>query len=118
MSKFFARRKGYSRTYKPTLELLEDRRLLSATWSSFALNAQHTAESPTASQDLQAIRWHTPVDLNPQYSGNVLYIHYGSPLFTPANTVIVPVKTGATDGFEVEGLNALDGSVLWSETTD
>jgi Ca2+-binding RTX toxin-like protein len=103
---------------KPTLEILEDRRLLSASWSGYALNAQHTAESPAASQALQAIRWQTPVDLNPQYSGNDLLIHYGSPLVTPANTVIVPVKTGATNGFEIEGLNAVNGSVLWTQTTD
>ena len=71
-----------------------------------------------ASQALQAIRWQTPVDLNPQYSGNDLLIHYGSPLMTSANTIIVPVKTGATNGFKVEGLNGLDGSVLWTQTTD
>src|SRR5262249_33100585 len=95
-----------------------DRQLLSTSWPAFAFDAQHTAESPVAGQDLQAIRWQTPVDLRPQYSGNDLLIHYGSPVITAANTVIVPVKTGATDGFEVEALDGVTGSVLWTQTTD
>jgi hypothetical protein len=32
--------------------------------------------------------------------------------------VIVPVKTGANGGFEVEALNGATGSVLWTQTTD
>jgi hypothetical protein len=66
-------------------------------WSGFAGNAQHTALSSVASQSLDGIRWRTPVDLSPQYTGNDLLIHYGSPLITGADTAIVPVKTGATD---------------------
>jgi FG-GAP-like repeat len=100
------------------LESLEERQLFSASWPGYALNPQHTAQSAVASQDLQVIRWRTPVDLNPQYSGNDLLIHYGSPLITPSNTVIVPVKTGASGGFEVEALQGSDGSVLWTESTD
>src|SRR5438874_4156613 len=114
-SKLFARRRSrQSRRWKPTFERLESRELLSTSWPEFAFNAQHTAESPVASQDLQAIRWSTPVDLNPNGGA----IHYGSPLMTPSNTVIVPVKTGATNGFKVEGLDGVTGSVLWSQTTD
>src|SRR5262245_47994351 len=115
MSQLFARRwrssvrGGSSPSYRPVLEALEDRRLLSTSWPAFAFNAQHTAESPVAGEDLQAIRWQTPVDLIPQYSGNDLLIHYGSPVITPANTIIVPVKTGATDGFEVEAIDAATG---------
>ncbi|HLJ92889.1 MAG TPA: hypothetical protein VKU02_06820, partial [Gemmataceae bacterium] len=71
-------------------------------WSSYAHDPQHTAISDVPSQSLQAIHWQTPVDLNPQSYGGDLYIHYGSPVVTAANTVIVPVKTGANDGFEVE----------------
>jgi hypothetical protein len=65
-----------------------------------------------------AIHWQTPVDLNPQYSGGDLYIHYGSPLVTQANTVIVPVKTGTNDGFEVEGFDGGTGTLKWTVTTD
>src|SRR5208282_6415781 len=73
-------------------------------WSGYAHDPQHDAIASVASQPLNRILWQTPVDLNPQYSGSELLIHYGSPLITRSNTVIVPVKTGATGGFEVEAL--------------
>src|SRR4029077_4282161 len=67
---------------------------LATAWSGFGRDAQHTALSTTASQPLNQILWQMPVDLQPQYSGNgSLLIHYGSPVITSANTVIVPVKT-------------------------
>ena len=65
-------------------------------WSGYAHTPQHDAIASVASQPLNRILWHVPVDLNPQYSGSELLIHYGSPLITRSNTVIVPVKTGAT----------------------
>jgi len=43
--------------------------------------------------------------------GEIL-IHYGSPLVTAANTVIVPVKTG-TNSFRVEAHNGATGKRLW-----
>src|SRR5262249_18271374 len=82
-------------------------------WSGYAGNAQHTALSTIGSQMLNQIVWQTPVDLNPQYSGDDLLIHYGSPLVTQANTVLVPVKTGANNGFRVEARNGANGSLLW-----
>jgi len=90
----------------------------SIAWSNFGRDAQHTALSLNPSQPLNRIRWSTPVDLAPQYSSDELLIHYGSPLLTPQNTVIVPVKTGATSGFEVEALNAANGNVLWTLASD
>ena len=93
------------------LELLEDRTLPSGTVSTFGGNAQHTSLYAGPSQDLNQILWQTPVDLNPQYqSGGSLLIHYGAPLVTAGNTVIVPVKTGATDGFEVQAFDGATGS--------
>src|SRR5213593_2257455 len=86
-----------------------------ADWRTFAGNAQHTAVSSVAAQPLGVIHWSTPVDLAPP-SGEIL-IHYGSPLVTAANTVIVPVKTG-TGGFEVDARNGRDGSLIWSQSTD
>src|SRR5258708_1029720 len=71
-------------------------------WSSYGRDAQHTNEGAAASQLPQRVKWHTPVDLQPQYTGNDLFIHYGSIMITRLNTVIVPVKTGATDGFRIE----------------
>ncbi len=87
-------------------------------WDGYAGDPQHTAVSAVASQALQAIHWETPVDLAPQLSGDELLIHYGSPSITAGNTVIVPVKTGATGGFEMEGINGATGAVKWTQTTD
>jgi hypothetical protein len=112
------RRPARSRAPQRSVETLENRSLLSAFWSSYARDAQHTALSTVAAQSLEGIRWQTPVDLAPQYSGNDLLIHYGSPLITTANTVIVPVKTGASGGFELQAHNGADGSLMWTQTTD
>ncbi|HEY2013724.1 MAG TPA: hypothetical protein VGH38_09505, partial [Bryobacteraceae bacterium] len=89
----------------------------SPAWSGYARDAQHSALSINRSQPLTRIHWQTPVDLSPQFNGDELLIHYGSPLVTAGNTVIVPVKTGATNGFRVEARSATDGTLLWSLTT-
>ena len=85
-------------------------------WSTFAGNPQHTGLSSAAAQPLDVIHWSTPVDLAPP-DGDIP-IHYGSPLVTPANTVIIPVKTGASGGYKVQARSAKDGSLIWSEITD
>ena len=87
-------------------------------WTTFGRDAQHSAQSTTAAQPLNQIHWQTPVDLQPQYTGSILFIHYGSPLITMANTVVVPVKTGATDGFRVDAHAGSDGGLKWSVATD
>ena len=87
-------------------------------WSGYGHEPQHDAIAPVASQPLNRILWHTPVDLNPQYNNNELFIHYGSPLVTRSNTVIVPVKTGATGGFRVEALVGTTGATNWMRSTD
>ena len=45
-----------------------------------------------------------------------IFIHYGSPLVTAANTVIVPVKTGQ-NSFRVEARNGVTGKTLWMQNT-
>jgi hypothetical protein len=88
-------------------------------WFEYGHDPQHTTVSATASQIPQKIRWSTPVDLDPQYSGDDLFIHYGSPVITAGNTVIIPVKTGAGDGFQVEAHDAVNGGALvWTMATD
>ena len=87
-----------------------------AAWMMYAGDPQHTAVSAVASQPLETIRWTTPVDLAPP-SGTIL-IHYGSPLATPSNTIIVPVKTGSSGGFRVDARNGQNGALIWSQTTD
>jgi len=89
-----------------------------ALWRGFAGDPQHTALSTVAAQSLDGIRWQTPVDLDPQYSGTSLLIHYGSPVVTTANTVIVPVKVGSSGGFRVEAHNGSDGALLWKAPSD
>jgi len=83
-------------------------------WATHAHDAQHTAVSSVASQPLSTIHWSVPVDLDPP--AGEIFIHYGSPLVTAANTVIVPVKTGA-NSFRVEAHNGATGGLLWTEKT-
>jgi len=80
-------------------------------WRNYGRNPQHTALAPAA-QRLEKILWSTPVDLQPQYTGDDLYVHYGSPLITANNTIIVTVKTGVSGGFRVEGHNAATGALM------
>ncbi|MSV28102.1 MAG: hypothetical protein EXQ52_05075 [Bryobacterales bacterium] len=91
---------------------------LSFPWSGLGHDPQHTALSSVPAQPLNRIRWQTPVDLQPQYSGSSLLVHYGSPLVTAANTVIIAVKTGASDGFKVEARSGADGSLKYSLASD
>jgi hypothetical protein len=87
-------------------------------WSGYAGNAQHTAAAPAAGQKMNGIVWQTPVDLDPQKSGNELFIHYGSPMFTANNVVLVPVKTKASSGYQLEALAGKDGTLLWTLASD
>lgn len=79
--------------------------------SGFAGNAQHTANYSSTAQNLNAVHWTTSIDLN--NTGGLA--HYGAPVLTPANTIFVPVKTGATSGFEI---NAFNGTAIYSLSTD
>ncbi len=87
-------------------------------WPALGHDAQHDAVAVGAGKRPLHVRWSTPVDLAPQYWGTSLLIHYGSPLVTRRNTVVVTVKTGATDGFQLEGHNGATGALVWTATTD
>jgi hypothetical protein len=87
-------------------------------WDGYAGDAQHTAVSGVASQALDVVHWQTPVDLAPQFSGDELLIHYGSPVITAANTVIVPVKTSSNGDFELKAFDGSSGALKWSQTSD
>jgi hypothetical protein len=87
-------------------------------WFGYGHDAQHTALSAATSQDLAHISWSTPVDLAPQYTNSgALLTHYGCPAVTTANTVIIPVKTGASGGYRVEGRVGAAGNLFWSANT-
>jgi hypothetical protein len=81
---------------------------------TFGGNAQHTANYSPRAQSLNAVHWTTSIDLN--NTGGLA--HYGAPLITPANTIFVPVKMGATDGFELNVFNAATGAALYTLSTD
>jgi len=89
-----------------------------AAWLTHGGDAQHTGVSTVPAQPLQVIKWQTPVDLAPQYSGGNLLVHYGTPLVTEGNTVLFPVKTGPTGGFRVEARAAANGALRWQFDTD
>jgi len=87
-------------------------------WGGYAHDAQHTGISAFSAQPLNQIHWQSPVDLIPQYSGNELLIHYGTPLATRANTILFPVKTGQYNGFRIDARSGADGTPLWSQSSD
>jgi hypothetical protein len=80
-------------------------------WLTHSHDEQHTALSTVQSQALDTIHWHVPVDLHPPQGE--IFIHYGSPLITAANTVIVPVKTGA-NSFRVEAHSGTTGKRMYT----
>ena len=85
----------------------------------FSRDAQHTAVSAIATPPLNRILWQTPVDMAPQYAGGrYLLAHYGSPVISSANTVLVPVKTAAQGSFRIDARNGSNGALLWSATSD
>lgn len=87
-------------------------------WQGYAGNAQHAAPAAAAGQKLAKIHWHTPVDLMPQYNGNELFIHYASPMITAKNTVLLPVKTQAAGGFQLEAHTGKTGALVWTLPSD
>lgn len=86
-------------------------------WSGHGHDPQHTGVSRVTSKALQQILWQVPVDLSPVYSGTSLLAHYASPLITRQNTVIVSVKTGASDGFRIQAHDGATGVQKWLLTT-
>ena len=85
-----------------------------AGWATHSHDAQHTGISSVAAQKLSRVHWQVPVDLAPP-TGEI-FIHYGSPVVTARNTVIVPVKTGA-NSFRVEAHQGATGKPLWRLNT-
>jgi WD40 repeat protein len=82
--------------------------------SSFAGNAQHTANYPVAPQRLSATHWSANVD---DLSSNAGSTHYGEPLVTASNTVIVPYRTNRS-GFQIHGYDGVTGRLKYTLTND
>ncbi len=88
-------------------------------WPAFGRNAQRAANSGIAAQPLSRIVWQTPVDMAPQYSTQgYLLVHYGSPVISGKNTVVLPVKRAAQKIYKIEGRDGLSGILLWSVDSD
>ena len=88
-------------------------------WFGFGRDAQHSANGAIATQDLNRIAWSTRLDLAPTYTASgALLVHYGSPVVTSHNTVVLPVKTGAAGGFRIEARSGGNGGLIWSSQTD
>ena len=83
-------------------------------WLTHSHDEQHTALSTVQSQPFGSIHWKTKVDLFPPQGE--IFIHYGSPLVTASNTVIVPVKTGPNN-FRVAAYDGATGKKLWTHGT-
>lgn len=87
-------------------------------WTGFAANAQHTAVAWQLPQQLRRIRWRVKVDLAPVLVSGTLPIHYGSPMITAANTVLVPTRVSAKAGYRVVAYSGATGARRWSLDTD
>ncbi len=110
-----SRRSSLRSLYQARLERLEDRTVPTASWNNFGGNAQHTDVSQGAAQPVNQLLWEVPLDMDPWGA-----VHYGDPVFTANDVVVVPIKVnwdannqGATNFFEV-GINDVTGAVLWS----
>jgi hypothetical protein len=79
---------------------------LAAPWSGYGHDPQHSGVSANAAQPLNRIKWCTPVDTVLEDTSGPLYIHYGSPVVTAANTVLVPQRTSTGNTYRI---NAFSG---------
>ena len=87
-------------------------------WAGFAANAQHTAVARARPQPFRRVRWRAKVDLAPPLLFGTLPIHYGSPMITAANTVLVPTRISVKAGFVVDAYSGRSGARRWSLRTD
>jgi hypothetical protein len=88
-------------------------RSITAQSLTFGADAQHTSRFPQSAQNLNGLKWSTDIDLN---NAGAL-THYGSPLVTANNTVLVPVKT-ATNGFRIDAFNGANAAAKYSLSSD
>ena len=90
-------------------------------WYGYARDAQHTDLAPTladggvTAQSLGQIAWEVPIDTAIDTS---TAIHYGSPMITSANTVLIAVKTQTDGGFQMQAHAGAGGALIWSANSD
>jgi hypothetical protein len=78
-------------------------------WSGYAHDPQHSGVSAYPAQPLNNIHWCTPVDTVLENTSGPLYIHYGTPVVTAANTVLVPQRTSANNTYQINAFNGGSG---------
>jgi hypothetical protein len=81
--------------------------------ATFAGNPQHTAQYEPPAQRLSRILWSTSVDYRNTGAG----AHYGAPIITASNTVIVPIRITAS-GFKLTAFEGATGRLKYSLTND
>jgi hypothetical protein len=88
-------------------------------WFGYAHDPQHSAQSSVQIQAVTRVHWRTPVDLAPVHAGNGdLLAHYGSPIVTNGDILLIPVKTTADNFFRIEAHNAGSGALIWKFPSD
>lgn len=90
-------------------------RTTQAQWNGFASDPQHTGISAVPAQPFDTVRWKTSID--DTSPAGPIFVHYGSPVITAANTVVFPVRTNS-GGYRFEARSGTNGSLLWSRPTD
>ena len=93
-------------------------RAMAQGWPGYAHDTQHSCLAVGGSQLPQKVRWSAPVDLVNAGAAGELLIHYGTPVITRVNTVLVPVKTTSTGNYRVEARSATTGTTLWTAASD
>jgi hypothetical protein len=100
---------------------------LTTPWSGYGHDPQHSGVSANAAQALNHIHWCTPVDTVLEDTSGPLYIHYGSPVVTAGNTVLVPQRTSAGNTYRINAFSGgsggsfgcgLPNTPLYTLTTD
>lgn len=81
--------------------------------SGFGGNAQHAGIYEAAAQPLNSVRWTASIDLY----NSTAFAHYGAPLITTANTLVIPVRTNVSS-FKVAAYQANVGRLKYELTTD
>jgi hypothetical protein len=92
--------------------------VLAQGWPGYAHDPQHSCLAVSGSLLPQKVRWSTVVDQSINSNSGTIYIHYGTPVITRLNTVLVPVKTTSGGNYQVQAQSGATGSTLWTATSN
>ncbi|HVV47332.1 MAG TPA: hypothetical protein VHC72_19110 [Bryobacteraceae bacterium] len=91
---------------------------LNVPWNGYAHDPQHTGTSAAAAQPMVVKHWQTRMDLNPPGGGSgPLFVHYGSPVITAGNTILVPT-TAADGSYQLRAFQGSNGAALYTLSSD